>query len=268
MKYSHNKKRNTAFVYETLIVEISKAVIKNKLERKNNILMLLREFFKKDTILNKDLEIYKSFYETKDINDGLIEKLLSEAKKQYTALNRKLVFDTQTKLINEVNKKLGPEVWNNFVPDYKKLATINQTLNQDIPPKKQVLMERKLINNFLKNKEEKKPFPNVNNLAVKTFIQKFNKEYSDSLTEQQKTFLNKYIMSSNDSGIEFKVYLYEEIDRLKTVLQETIAKSDKDLSTKLEKVISKMTNYNQRKIDKSLVSEIMKIQSLTNEVCS
>ena len=75
-------------------------------------------------------------------------------------------------------------------------------------------------------------------------------------------------MSSNDSGIEFKVYLYEEIDRLKTVLQETIAKSDKDLSTKLEKVISKMTNYNQRKIDKSLVSEIMKIQSLTNEVCS
>jgi hypothetical protein len=40
------------------------------------------------------------------------------------------------------------------------------------------------------------------------------------------------------------------------------------LSTKLEKVISKMTNYNQRKIDKSLVSEIMKIQSLTNEVCS
>jgi len=130
-----------------------------------------------------------------------------------------------------------------------------------------VLMEKKLINNFLKKGEDKKPFPNVNNLAVKTFIEKFNKEYSETLTEAQKDFLNRYIMSSKDDGVEFKMYLYGEIDRLKTTLQEKISKADQNTSTKLQKVVNKMTNYNERKINKSLISEIMKIQSLTEEVC-
>ena len=267
MKYSHNKKRNTAFIYEALIVEMSKAVMHNKLQRKDRILRLIKEHFRKGTVLNKDLEIYKSFAETKDLDDKLIVSLLAEAKKQYISLDRKLIFDSQTKLINEINKKFGQEVWNNFIPNYKKLATVNQTLNQDLSPKKQVLMEKKLIDNFLKKKEDKKPFPNVNNLAVKTFIEKFNKEYSETLTETQKDFLNRYIMSSKDDGVEFKMYLYEEIDRLKATLQEKITKTDKDMSAKLQKVVDKMTNYNERKINKSLVSEIMKIQSLTDEVC-
>jgi len=144
MKYSHNKKRNTAFIYEILIVEISKAVMENKLQRKDRILGLLREHFRKGASLSEDLEIYKSFYKTKDLDDELITKLLAEAKKQYTSLDRESIFSSQTKLINEVNKKLGHGIWNNFIPNYKKLATINQTLNQDLPPKKQVLMEKKI----------------------------------------------------------------------------------------------------------------------------
>ena len=267
MKYSHNKKRNTAFIYEALIVEMSKAVMHNKLQRKDRILLLLKEHFRKGTVLNKDLEIYKSFAETKDLGDELIASLLAEAKRQYASLDRKLIFDSQTRLINEINKKFGQEVWNNFIPNYKKLATVNQTLNQELPPKKQVLIEKKLIDNFLKKKEDKKPFPNINNLAVKSFVQKFNKEYSETLTETQKNFLNKYIMSSKDNGVEFKMYLYEEIDRLRATLQEKISNTDKDMSAKLQKVVDKMTNYNERKINKSLVSEIIKIQSLTEEVC-
>ncbi len=74
-------------------------------------------------------------------------------------------------------------------------------------------------------------------------------------------------MSSKDNGVEFKMYLYEEIDRLRATLQEKISNTDKDMSAKLQKVVDKMTNYNERKINKSLVSEIIKIQSLTEEVC-
>ena len=117
MKYSHNKKRNTAFIYEALIVEMSKAVMHNKLQRKDRILRLIKEHFRKGTVLNKDLEIYKSFAETKDLDDKLIVSLLAEAKKQYISLDRKLIFDSQTKLINEINKKFGQEVWNNFIPN-------------------------------------------------------------------------------------------------------------------------------------------------------
>ena len=39
--------------------------------------------------------------------------------------------------------------------------------------KKQVLIERKLISMLSSTEMGKKPFPNVNNLAVKTFVEKF-----------------------------------------------------------------------------------------------
>ncbi len=58
MKFNQNKKRNTAFIYVTLIMEFSKASINKQKERKQNILSILKEFFSKDKILKKDLEIY------------------------------------------------------------------------------------------------------------------------------------------------------------------------------------------------------------------
>ena len=48
MKFSHNKKRNTAFIYETLIMEFSKASMKKQNQRKQKILLILKEFFSKD----------------------------------------------------------------------------------------------------------------------------------------------------------------------------------------------------------------------------
>jgi hypothetical protein len=63
MKFSHNKKRNTAFIFEILIKELTKSSINENQLRKAAIVDLLKEFFSKDKLLKKDLEIYKSFDE-------------------------------------------------------------------------------------------------------------------------------------------------------------------------------------------------------------
>ena len=265
MKYSHNKKRNTAFIYETLIVEMSKCVLENKMERHDSVLQIIKKHFKKGSSLNKDLNIYKSFDDTSSLGTDTLEKLISEAKKQFTDVDRKIIFDAQTKLISEVNKTLGASVWNNFVAKYRKLATVNQVLEQSQTPKKQVLMEKKLIDTFLTVEQQKSHFPNVNNLAVKSFISKFNEEYSSVLNEEQKVFLNKYIMSSGDGELEFKMHLYEEIDRLKNSLVSVMKETDNQTKGKLQKIVEKMSSYREKKINKDLVSEIMKIQSLVSE---
>ena len=266
MKFNHNKKRNTAFIYETLILEFSKAVMHKRAERKEQIMSLLKEYFTRGSLLKEELEIYKSFDNLEEINQQLVEKIILEAKKQFSSIDRKKIFDTQTKLISKINKNLGHDVWNNFVFEYKKMATINQVLSQTAGPKKQVMIEKKLLDNLLPKKEKVETFPIVNNLAVKNFVKRFNKEYTGSLNESQKVFLNKYIMSSRDDGLEFKIYLYEEIERLKDILQEQVKRADKNTSDKLRKVVDKMSTYNKRKIDKSFVSEIIKIQSLTEEI--
>jgi len=169
-------------------------------------------------------------------------------------------------LINKINKNFGFSTWNNFVSNYKKLATINQTLNKTLTPKKQVLVEKKLINLLTQHDPEKKPFPNVNNLAVKTFIKKFNEEYDQILEHEQKKLLEKYIISYDDDGLEFKMHFYEEIDRLKNILNKKINKDSTFLSEKLQKVVDRIGDYNDRPLDRVLITEVMQIQSLIKEI--
>jgi hypothetical protein len=265
MKFSHNKKRNTAFIYETLIMEFSRASIEKEEEKKQNILSILKEFFSKNKILKKDLEIYKSFEDTESLEPDLLIKMLQEAKEQFKFLDRTAIFENQTNLINKINKSLSPSVWSNFVPNYKRLATINQALDRTLNPKKQVLIEKKLINMLSDDSTENKPFPNVNNLAVKTFIEKFNEQYGEKLNEQQKKLLGHYIMSADDDT-EFKLFFYEEIGRLKNTVKQKISVSDSSLSDKLTKIYERIDNYNNRKIDRSLLTEVIKIQSLVGEI--
>ena len=266
MKFKHNKKRNTAFIYEVLIVEVSKASMSGDENKKNKLISLLKECFYKNSALKRDLDIYKSFENTSDLDDEIVVKLIQEAKNQFNSLDRKKIFDQQTHVINKINKNFGFSIWNNFVPNYKKLATINQTLNKTLTPKKQVLVERKLANLLLQRESEKRPFPNVNNLAVRTFVKKFNEEYGQILESEQKKLLEKYITSYNDDGLEFKMYFYEEIDRLKKVLSEKINVDSTLLSEKLQKVFDRIEDYNDRSLDRGLITEVMQIQSLVREI--
>ena len=268
MKFKHNKKRNTAFIYEGLIKELSKtALYESKNEnKKNQVMSILREFFSKGEILKRELEIYKSFDSLDGLDKNTVEKVIAEAKAQSSRLNKKEIFNTQTNLINKINKIIGPRFWNNFLTEFKKVATVNQVIFKESSPKKQVLLEQKLIENLIKTKSDKKPFPNINNLAIKTFVKKFNSEYSETLQENQKTLLNKYITSYQDEGIDLKVYLYEEIGRLKQNLNEYINSGSPQNTNKIKKIVERIDTYNERKLDKDLISEVMKIQALEQEI--
>ena len=43
MKFKHNKKRNTAFVFESLVREVVKSVVSEDLDRKNKIIKTLKQ---------------------------------------------------------------------------------------------------------------------------------------------------------------------------------------------------------------------------------
>ena len=265
MKLKHNKKRNTAFIFEVLISEVSKASMQNQPKRKREVLNILKKYFHRNCPLKEELEIYKSFESLEGASSDLIEKIINESKKQIKQCDEKSLYDEQTKLINEINKTLGLQVWNNFVSNYKKLATINQVVAGKQNPKKQVFVEQRLISMLTQQEKiEKQPFPAVNKLALKTFLGKFNDKYSDSLNESQKRLLKEYITSYKDDGLELSVFLYEEISRLKEQLAKKIETSDRP--EKLNLVLEKINQYQNKKIDRNTISEIIKIQSLVSEL--
>lgn len=56
----HNKKRNTAFIYETLTRELTRAIVDKDTERKTQILGIIKEHFASDSILDRELTLYRA----------------------------------------------------------------------------------------------------------------------------------------------------------------------------------------------------------------
>jgi hypothetical protein len=73
-------------------------------------------------------------------------------------------------------------------------------------------------------------------------------------------------MSHADGGLEFKTYIYTEIDRLKTILKENCNNKDKNTQFKIRKVLDKISDYNKKRLDKDSLHEIFKIQMLVGEI--
>ena len=226
-KTRHNKKRNTAFLYEALVRELTKCIVSKDETRKGIVVSLVKEHFAKGTVLRSELDLYKTLYESEDLDATLCEKLLNEVKRGHDSLDKEQIFKEQTALINKINRLLSKNVFSNFVPNYKNLATIAQILNPDVSIKHRVLLESNLIESISAEAEDnREPMAPIDNLVYKTFVSKFNEQYDGKLLEEQRELLSKYIASFHDDGFGLKIYLNEEVSRLKTVMSEAAEQED------------------------------------------
>jgi hypothetical protein len=270
-KTRHNKKRNTAFLYEALIRELTKCVVAKDKQRKEIIISLVKEHFALGTTLRKELDLYKALYETESLDRQTGEKLIYEVKRSHDFLNKEEIFNEQTALINKINKMLSKNVFANFVPNYKDLATISQILNPDVSVKHRVLLEstlaEALCGSTVTTGAEMAP---IDNLVYKTFVKKFNDQYSGKLLEAQEHLLSKYIASFHDDGIELKIYLNEELHRLRSILdsslQEGVINKNQILRENATRVIGVIDGYRKVEIDDKMIQQVLKIQSLVEEL--
>ena len=74
MKMKHNKKRNSAFIFEVLIRELAKTIMEKNDNKKKIIMKLIREHFRGSTILAKDMDLYKSILDTKNVERHTAER--------------------------------------------------------------------------------------------------------------------------------------------------------------------------------------------------
>ena len=268
-KTKHNKKRNTAFLYEALVRELTKAVVANDQEQKEAIISIMKEHFASGTALRQELQLYRDLYESKSLHPITCEKLVYEIKAAHLNLNTKQIFNEQTSLINKINKSLSKEVFSNFVPNYKNLATISQILNPSVSVKNRVLLEGNLIKSLTtKGSSDKQTLEPIDNIVYSTFVKKFNDQYGDALLEEHKELLSKYIASFHDDSLDLKIYLNEEIGRLKTSLTEAreTQEKNKTLCENINKVLGVLGGFAGTEINKETIEQILKIQTLVKEL--
>lgn len=270
MKVKHNKKRNTAFVFEALVREATVAIIKENYEIKNKALAIIKKHFKPGSVLYKDLQNYQSLYENQNLDKETAEKILREAKMAGRLLDTEGLFVSQSDLIDDINKELTPQVFNNFVPNYKNLASIAQMFSQKMSPKNSIILENKIVKNMMLPKNKRDTLEPIDNIVMNSFVKKFNEKYNDSLLENQKTLLNYYINSFGDNGLALKTFLNTEISRLKTNLEESksvdVIKKDEELLNKTKQVVDKLAEFHQVGITEDVVLTVLKTQQLVEEI--
>jgi hypothetical protein len=271
-KIKHNKKRNTIFLNEALFIQIKKATVEKDQSRRETILGIVKEHFANNTLMGKEVRIYKSILETKDAHQNIAEKILSESKIEYSVINKKALFLEQSQMISRINKELSKDVFTTFVPNYKNLATLHQVFNNlDLSAKERVLLEQEVLDLMLEsnNQSEVKDLKHIDNLVFKSFVERFNNEYS-GLLEDQKTLLSRFVSSGVGDELEFKIYLNAEIGRLK---EEIVSakdckelKEDKEMAKKAKQVLEFLEGFSQNPLGDADLKKILKIQELAREI--
>ncbi len=269
MKNKHNKKRNTAFVFEALAREATTAIIKGDQERKAKVVSIVRKHFTGDSLLRKDLECYRSLYENQNLDEATSKKILEAAMISKRLIDPDGLFKQQTEVINDINKDLSPATFNNFVPNYKSLATIAKMFNTN-SPKQTVMLESKIIQGMTGKTEEQTLDP-IDSLTFTTFTKKFNEKYGDSLLREQKELLNHYISSFSHDELETKIYLNRELGRLKQSLSEAVnideIANDPEMIKKTNAVKDRLeTLSKETRLNESTLLTILKTQELVKEI--
>jgi hypothetical protein len=270
MKLRHNKKRNTAFVYEALVREATVAILKEDTSRRDKVVKIIKKHFREGSPLKQELDCYRSLYEVRGITNEIAKRILTEVKMASRLLDINGLFVSQSDLIADVNKEITPEVFNNFVPNYKTLATISQMFSLKISPKDRVMLENQILGSMTAPKPPTVNVAGIDHITYKTFVGKFNTKYDEDLLQEQKELLTRYISSFNDNAIELKIYLNTEIARLKDRLAEARnieeIKNDSEMLQKTEDVIRLLESFATSGITEEVLMAVLKTQSLVEEI--
>ena len=189
-KLRHNKKRNTLFLFEELIQEMTKCITVKDEQRKQEALLIIREFFCEGSELKKEKDLLSNVVYSENMTPRSVENLIFHTKEEYVKLNSEFIFEQQSKLIKRINKDLGGDVFKTFVQNYKKIATIHQLFNADLSPKQRVLIEQTLSSKLIEEQNEEEVV-HIDKLVFAKFVQKFNEKYS-SLDDKQRKLLKNH----------------------------------------------------------------------------
>ena len=200
----HSKYKNTGILFELLVRQITNDMMLGN--EKSPAIKIVKEFFKKGTSLNRELELYqtlqKTRFNTQDKANRLIDTVISE----YNKINKKSIAKQKYNLIKNIkNNYILDNFFRTKVPTYKVNASIWRILEGNgINPAKTVASRYFLIENIINKKVNKKQINEISNelnkhdkdlrlLSYNILLEKFNNKYGKSLSANQKRLLKEYI---------------------------------------------------------------------------
>jgi hypothetical protein len=279
----HNKKRNTALLYEFLIKHVSHCVVNENKDEVDKTLSILKKYFSKGMPLFEDLKLFKTILNTTVKSRESAHKILDNICESASKYNVRDLDLQKSKLIKEINYAYKDKsVYNYKIPHYTVCASV-QTLLNNVRNKKKYLttiekvqLEDKVTDFLLLEKINKpaplKKNPIYNNTVYKLIVNKFHEKYFDKLNENQRNFLMKYstYLITEDKE-HFKKEILIETKNIKQDLKNIKDKEiveDEDLMKKINECYENFMVKDFDDVSEENVLVVLQYMQLLNEVNS
>ena len=282
-KIKHSKFKNTGFIFELLVRQITAEVMSSS---KSVAEKLLKEHFNSKQELSKELKLYQYLINEKYNSESKAEQFINTILEARKKIDEKKLTKEKYNLIKEIKETYNlDEFIKSPISNYKTLASIYKIFETvigdteydptDIVSSRFTIAEN-IINSSIQNKDVKlkdavleeyrKQDDDLRAVSYKLLVESFNNKYSN-LTNDQKGLLREYINNINNTG-KLSEYVSNEVTKLVEGLKEVGSKiSDKVTKIKLAETIANIRKIKSvKKIKEQHLSAMMMTYELLKEL--
>lgn len=281
MSKTHNKKRNTALLYEFLIRTISSALVENDKRKSSAALRILKRHFRPGTQLYKEFRIFNALIKTTVSSESVTNTIMNEARAAVNQFDLAALDREKSLLIRNINHILRDDnFYDQPISEYRMYATIQTLLNEWRKPlgtadieslaryeeqlRSWLLSEKKSVEHAVTDDS-----PGESRLLMKVMMKKLNEKYSVALNAEQKEIIRSYAFSAaNDDQTTIRKKLEEiKAELLKSIDSYVSAHGESEyIIKKLHEAKSSIFVENFDNIDDATVSRFMLYSSLRHEL--
>jgi hypothetical protein len=282
-KIKHSKFKNTGFIFELLVRQITSEIMSSN---KSVAETILKEHFNSKKELSRELKLYQYLINEKYNSEAKAEKFIDTIIEARKRLDEKKLTKEKYNLIKEIKETYNiDEFIKSPISNYKTLASIYKvfevaTLDEQFDPTDIVgsrfTIAENIISSSIQNKDAKiknavleeyrKQDEDLRAISYKILVESFNSKYKN-LTTEQKTLLKEYINNINNTG-KLNDYVGNEVTKLVANLKEVGGKlTDKVTRIKLAETIANVKKIKSvKKIKEEHLSAMMMTYELLGEL--
>jgi hypothetical protein len=282
-KIKHSKFKNTGFIFELLVRQITSEIMSSN---KSVAETILKEHFNSKKELSRELKLYQYLINEKYNSETKAEKFIDTIIEARKRLDEKKLTKEKYNLIKEIKETYNiDEFIKSPISNYKTLASIYKvfevaTLDEQFDPtdivSSRFTIAENIISSSIQNKDSKiknavleeyrKQDEDLRAISYKILVESFNSKYKN-LTTEQKTLLKEYINNINNTG-KLNDYVGNEVTKLVANLKEVGGKlTDKVTRIKLAETIANVKKIKSvKKIKEEHLSAMMMTYELLGEL--
>ncbi len=282
-KIKHSKFKNTGFIFELLVRQVTSEILTSN---KSIAESILKEYFNSKKELSKELKLYQYLINEKYNSESKAEQFITTILEARKRVDEKKLTKEKYNLIKSIKETYNIDDFiKSPISNYKTLASIYKLFETittdeqyeptDIVNSRFTIVEN-IINTSIQNKDAKvkdavletykRQDEDLRAVSYKLLVESFNNKYKN-LSEQQKSLLREYINNINNTG-KLNEYVFNEVSILVNSLKEIGSKiSDKVTKIKLAETISNVRKIKSvKKIKEQHLSAMMMSYELLKEL--